>query len=45
MRINIDGELRVPWGYVAAANVDPIEKKPFMHFLPGSDTLTRNAGV
>ena len=40
MRINIDGELRVPWGYVAAANVDPIEKKPFMHFLPGSDALT-----
>ena len=40
MRINIDGELRVPWGYVAAANVDPIEKKPFMHFLPGSNALT-----
>ena len=40
MRVNIDGELRVPWGYVAAANVDPIEKKPFMHFLPGSDALT-----
>jgi len=40
MRVNNDGELRVPWGYVAAANVDPIEKKPFMHFLPGSDALT-----
>ena len=40
MRFNQDGELRVPWGYVAAANVDPIEKKPFMHFLPGSDALT-----
>ncbi len=40
MRVNIDGELHVPWGYVAAANVDPIEKKPFMHFLPGSDALT-----
>jgi len=40
MRVNIDGGLRVPWGYVTAANVDPIEKKPFMHFLPGSDALT-----
>ena len=40
MRVNINGELRVPWGYVAAANVDPIEKKPFMHFLPGSNALT-----
>ncbi|MCD6576804.1 MAG: AmmeMemoRadiSam system radical SAM enzyme [Anaerolineaceae bacterium] len=40
VRVNIDGKLRVPWGYVAAANVDPIEKKPFMHFLPGSDALT-----
>jgi len=40
MRANIDGELRVPWGYVTAANLDPIEKKPFMHFLPGSSALT-----
>ena len=40
MRFNRDGKLNVPWGYVAAANVDPIEKKPFMHFLPGSDALT-----
>ncbi|MCD6356177.1 MAG: AmmeMemoRadiSam system radical SAM enzyme [Anaerolineaceae bacterium] len=40
MRINIGGELRVPWGYVAAENIDPIEKKPFMHFLPGSGALT-----
>ena len=40
MRFNQDGELRVPWGYVAAANIDPIEKKPFMHFLPGSDAMT-----
>ncbi len=40
MRYNRDGQLCVPWGYVAAANVDPIEKKPFMHFLPGSDALT-----
>ena len=40
MRFNCDGALMVPWGYVAAANVDPIEKKPFMHFLPGADALT-----
>lgn len=36
-----DGEqLRVPWGYVAGLNVDPIEKKPFYHFLPGADALS-----
>jgi len=40
VRFNQEGVLRVPWGYVAAANVDPIEKKPFMHFLPGADALT-----
>ena len=40
MRFNREGLLYVPWGYVAAANVDPIEKKPFAHFLPGSDVLT-----
>jgi pyruvate formate lyase activating enzyme len=40
VRFNQDGELLVPWGYVAAAQVDPIEKKPFSHFLPGSDALT-----
>ena len=40
MRTNRAGVLYVPWGYVAAANVDPIEKKPFMHFLPGAQALT-----
>ncbi len=40
MRFNRAGRLYVPWGYVAAANVDPIEKKPFAHFLPGSNVLT-----
>ncbi len=40
VRFNPDGELRVPWGYVAAVQVDPIEKKPFSHLLPGSDALT-----
>ena len=40
VRFNQEGQLRVPWGYVAAAQVDPIEKKPFAHLLPGSSALT-----
>ena len=40
VRFNDDGKLRVPWGYVAALQIDPIEKKPFFHILPGSDALT-----
>ena len=40
VRFNQDGELRVPWGYVAALQIDPIEKKPFSHFMPGSDSLS-----
>ena len=40
VRFNVDGELRVPWGYVAALQADPIEKKPFSHFLPGATALT-----
>jgi pyruvate formate lyase activating enzyme len=40
VRFNQGGELRVPWGYVAALQADPIEKKPFSHFLPGSTALT-----
>jgi pyruvate formate lyase activating enzyme len=40
VRYNVDGELRVPWGYVAALQADPIEKKPFFHILPGVDALT-----
>jgi pyruvate formate lyase activating enzyme len=39
-RFNHQGELRVPWGYVAALQSDPIEKKPFYHVLPGSNALT-----
>ena len=36
-----DGQgLRVPWGYVSGLNADPVEKKPFYHFLPGSIALT-----
>ncbi len=34
------GELRVPWGYIAGLQSDPVEKKPFFHCLPGSDALT-----
>ncbi|MEE8503172.1 MAG: radical SAM protein, partial [candidate division NC10 bacterium] len=40
VRFNKDGTLYVPWGYVAALQCDPTEKKPFYHFLPGSNTLT-----
>lgn len=40
VRYNIDGKLYVPWGYVAALQCDPTEKKPFFHIFPGSDTLT-----
>lgn len=35
-----DGELRVPGGYVAGLQVDPIEKKPFYHAFPGRDALS-----
>lgn len=40
VRFNRNGELRVPWGYTAGMAVDPIEKKPFYHFLPGSQVFT-----
>jgi pyruvate formate lyase activating enzyme len=40
VRFNEEGELLVPWGYVAALNADPVEKKPFFHLLPGSIALT-----
>ena len=40
VRFNEGGILQVPWGYVAALQCDPTEKKPFYHLLPGSDTLT-----
>jgi pyruvate formate lyase activating enzyme len=36
-RKNVGGELRsLVYGRPAAVHVDPIEKKPFFHFLPGS---------
>ena len=40
IRYNQDGQLLVPWGYVSSLQVDPIEKKPFYHFLAGSNALT-----
>ena len=40
VRFNQNGKLRVPWGYVAALQADPIEKKPFSHLLPGATALT-----
>jgi pyruvate formate lyase activating enzyme len=35
-----DDVLRVPFGYVGALNVDPIEKKPFFHVTPGARALS-----
>jgi pyruvate formate lyase activating enzyme len=40
VRYNEDGVLRVPYGYVAALHVDPVEKKPFFHALPGARALS-----
>ena len=40
MRSNRGGRLMVPYGYVSGLRVDPIEKKPFFHVLPGEATLS-----
>jgi pyruvate formate lyase activating enzyme len=40
VRFNRDGQLRVPFGYVAGVQCDPVEKKPFYHVYPGCDALT-----
>lgn len=40
VRFNREGRLYAPYGYVAALQADPIEKKPFFHVLPGADALT-----
>jgi pyruvate formate lyase activating enzyme len=40
VRVNREGRLRVPHGYVAALQVDPIEKKPFFHAFPGREALS-----
>ena len=40
VRFNRAGTLFAPSGYAAGVQVDPTEKKPFFHLLPGSDCLT-----
>src|SRR5690242_18350443 len=40
VRYNEGGQLKVPFGYVAGVQCDPVEKKPFFHVYPGSDALT-----
>ena len=40
VRFNEGGVLRVPWGYVGGVQVDPVEKKPFFHALPGARALS-----
>jgi pyruvate formate lyase activating enzyme len=40
VRFNRGGELKVPFGYVSGLQLDPIEKKPFFHVLPGCRTLS-----
>jgi len=40
-RMNVDGELRsLVYGRPLSIHVDPIEKKPFYHFLPGSSAFS-----
>jgi pyruvate formate lyase activating enzyme len=40
VRFNDAGTLRVPWGYAAGLQLDPVEKKPFFHALPGAKALS-----
>ncbi len=40
VRFNEGGVLKVPFGYVAGLHVDPVEKKPFFHALPGARALS-----
>ena len=40
VRFNEAGKLKVPFGYVAGLQCDPVEKKPFFHVYPSSDALT-----
>jgi len=40
VRFNAGGALRVPYGYVGALQLDPVEKKPFFHALPGATALS-----
>jgi len=44
VRRNIDGKLYAfNYGKAVAVSIDPIEKKPFFHFLPGSYSLSMAA--
>ncbi len=41
VRKNINGELyTLVYGLLSAVNIDPIEKKPLMHYKPGSSVLS-----
>jgi pyruvate formate lyase activating enzyme len=40
VRYNRGGVLYVPHNYVGSLQVDPVEKKPFFHVLPGSNALS-----
>jgi len=41
IRVNLDGKLRaVTYGRPCSVHIDPIEKKPLFHFLPGSDIVS-----
>lgn len=41
IRVNVDGTLRaVTYGFPSAVHIDPVEKKPLNHFLPGTTTFS-----
>jgi pyruvate formate lyase activating enzyme len=41
VRVNLDGKLcATTWGRPSAVHVDPVEKKPLFHFLPGSEIFS-----
>ncbi|MCF7847397.1 MAG: AmmeMemoRadiSam system radical SAM enzyme [Kiritimatiellales bacterium] len=41
IRVNIDGKLTaVTYGFPCSAHLDPVEKKPLFHFLPGTSILS-----
>ena len=41
VRVNLDGVLHsVVYGYPCSASIDPVEKKPVFHFLPGTPILS-----
>lgn len=40
VRFNQGGILRVPFGYAAGTQCDPVEKKPFFHVRPGATAFS-----